>query len=218
MQLDRRNFLTSATTGLGAAWLAANWPAALSASAHARSAALSPKPPKFEFFSDEQAAEVAAIAARIIPSDDSPGATEAGAVYFIDRGLITIGPEAQPIYRDGLVEFQQDFKSMFPEIAKFSAASAAQQDQFLRSQDQPDAPARRRNRPANGAPSFFETIRAHTIAAFLVDPESEYAGNRSGVGWQLIGREPAHTFQSPFGFYDKNYPGWTAVPASEKSK
>jgi gluconate 2-dehydrogenase gamma chain len=218
MQVDRRNFLLSATTGLGAAWLAANWPAALSASAHARSAALSPNPPKFKFFAGEQAIEVAAIAARIIPSDDSPGATEAGAVYFIDRGVITIAPETQPIYRDGLIEFQQDFKAMFPDIPKFSAASAAQQDQFLRSQDQPDTPARRRNRPANSAPSFFETIRAHTIAAFLIDPESEYAGNRSGVGWQLIGREPAHTFQSPFGFYDKNYPGWSPAPATEKSK
>lgn len=218
MQLDRRNFLINATTSLGATWLAANWPAALSASAHARSAALSPNPPKFEFFTDDQATEVAAIAARIIPSDDSPGATEAGAVYFINRGLITIAPEAQPFYRDGLVEFHQDFKAMLPDIAKFSAASAAQQDQFLRSQDQPDAPARRRNRPAPGVPSFFETIRAHTIAAFLIDPESEYAANRSGVGWQLIGREPAHNFQSPFGFYDKNYPGWSPAPDAEKSK
>jgi gluconate 2-dehydrogenase gamma chain len=218
MQVDRRNFLISASTGLGTAWLAANWPAVLSASAHARSAALRPNPPKFEFLSDEQAIEVAAIAARIIPSDDSPGATEAGAVYFIDRGLIAIAPEAQPVYRDGLVEFHQDFEAMFPEIPKFSAASSAQQDQFLRSQDQPDPHGRRRNQPANGAPSFFETIRAHTIAAFLIDPESEYAGSRSGVGWQLIGREPAHTFQSPFGFYDKNYPGWTPGPANEKSK
>jgi len=218
MQLDRRNFLISATTGLGATWLAAGWPAALSVSAHARSAALSPTPPKFEFFTDDQATAVAAIAARVIPSDTSPGATEAGAVYFIDRGLITIAPEAQPIYRDGLVEFHQDFKAMFPEIPKFSATSAAQQDQFLRSLDRPDAPARRRNRPANGAPTFFETIRAHTIAAFLIDPESEYAANRSGVGWQLIGREPAHTFQSPFGFYDNNYPGWSPAPTSEKSK
>lgn len=217
MLVDRRNFLVHATTGLGTAWLATNWPAALAASAHARLAAASAAPPKFEFFTDEQAVEVAAIAARIIPSDDSPGATEAGAVYFIDRGLITISPEAQPIYRDGLQQFQTDIHEMFPGIAKFSAASLVQQDQSLQSQDNPSAP-RRRNRPAPGTPSFFETIRVHTIAAFLIDPESEYAGNRSGVGWQLIGREPGHGFQPPFGFYDKNYPGWSTAPAGEKAK
>jgi gluconate 2-dehydrogenase gamma chain len=218
MRLDRRNFLVSATTGLGTAWLSANWPAALAASAHARSTVVSGVPPKFEFFSHQQAIEVAAIAARIIPSDDSPGATEAGAVYFIDRGLITIAPEAQPIYRDGLVQFREDIHEMFPAAEKFYTASIAQQEQFLESQDNPAALARRRNRPAPGTPSFFETIRAHTIAAFLIDPESEYAGNRSGVGWQLLGREPAHAFQPPFGFYDKQYPGWSPSPAGEKTK
>jgi gluconate 2-dehydrogenase gamma chain len=218
MLVDRRSFLANAIVGFGAAWLSANWSAALAASAHARLAAASATPPKFEFFSEQQAIEVAAIAARIIPSDDSPGATEAGAVYFIDRGLITISPEAQPIYRDGLPQFQEELHEMFPGIEKFSAASTAQQDQFLQAQDNPSTPMRRRNRPVPGTPSFFEIVRVHTIAAFLIDPESEYAGNRSGVGWQLIGREPAHAFQPPFGFYDTNYPGWSAAPAGEKAK
>ncbi len=218
MLVDRRNFLAGAARGLGAAWISANWPGIMAASAHARSAAISEAPPKFEFFSERQAIEVAAIASRIIPSDGSPGATEAGAVYFIDRALITFAVDAQAIYRDGLVQFQEDIHEMFPGIDKFSAASIAQQDQFLHSQDNPNAPRSRRNRTAPGAPSFFETIRGHTIAAFLIDPESVYAGNRSGVGWQLIGRDPAHSFQAPFGYYDKDYPGWSPAPAGEKTK
>jgi hypothetical protein len=219
MHLDRRNFLISAGTGLGAAWLTANWPAALAAGAHARAAVASAAPPKFEFLTSEQAAEVAAICARILPSGDSPGATEAGAVYFIDRGLLAVFPEAQPVYRDGLAHLQTDFHAMFPAAGKFSAASPEQQDQFLRTQDLP-APTGRRRPVPTGTPTFFETIRAHTIAAFLIDPESEYAGNRSGVGWQVIGREPAHAFSSPFGFYDKDYPGWSPAPAvaAEKAK
>jgi gluconate 2-dehydrogenase gamma chain len=44
--------------------------------------------PGFEFFTPFQAAIVAAVAARLIPTDDNgPGATEAGVVYFIDRQL-----------------------------------------------------------------------------------------------------------------------------------
>jgi hypothetical protein len=215
MLVDRRNFIANAATGLGAAWISANWPAWLAASAHARSAAVSDAPPKFEFFSEQQAIEVTAIASRIIPSDGSPGATEAGAVYFIDRVLMTIAVDARAIYREGLVQFQEDIHEMFPGIDKFSAASIAQRDQFLQSQDNPSTPRSRRNRSAPGARPFFETIRGHTIAAFLIDPESEYAGNRGGVGWQLIDRDRAHAFQPPFGFYDKDYPGWNA---GEKAK
>jgi hypothetical protein len=28
----------------------------------------------------------------------------------------------------------------------------------------------------------------------------------------VIGREPAHSFQPPFGYYDKDYPGWQPAP------
>ncbi|HME13299.1 MAG TPA: gluconate 2-dehydrogenase subunit 3 family protein [Candidatus Acidoferrum sp.] len=218
MSMDRRGFLVSAGTGLGVAWLAANWPAAVSASEHAHAAATSGVPAKLEFLTAEEAAEVSAICARIIPTDETPGATEAGAVYFIDRVLTTVATDAQPVYRDGLPQFQEDFHAMFPNAGKFSAASIEQQDQFLHTLDDDKAPPRRRNRPGSGQPSFFETVRMHTIAAFLIDPESEYAGSRGGVGWQVIGREPGHSFQSPFGFYDKNYPGWRSSPSAQQAK
>jgi gluconate 2-dehydrogenase gamma chain len=219
MQFDRRGFLINAGGSLGLAWLTANWPAALAASAQARRAALAPTlaidAPKFKILSEAQAVEVIAITSRIIPSDDSPGAKEAGAVYFLDNCLATIAADQQPVYRDGLAKFQEDIHVMFPGVDKFSAASLEQQDQFLREVDVPPAAAGRGQRYSKGSSDFFETIRMHTVAAFLIDPESEYAGNRSGVGWKLIGREPGHSFQPPFGFYDKGYPGWT--PAKSKS-
>jgi gluconate 2-dehydrogenase gamma chain len=214
MEFDRRGFLINAGGSLGLAWLTANWPATLAASARARLAALATGPVKFNFLSEEQAVEVSAIASRIIPSDDSPGAKEAGAVYFIDNCLATIAAEQQPVYRNGLAEFQEDIRNMFPGIDKFSAASWQQQDEFLRAVDVPPEVTGRRQRYSKSSADFFETIRTHTVAAFLIDPESEYAGNHSGVGWKLIGREPAHSFQPPFGFYDKGYPGWKP----EKSK
>jgi hypothetical protein len=218
MQPDRRNFLISAGAGLGTAWLSVNWPAALAASAHARVASASDVLPKLEFFTAEQATEVAAISARIIPSGDTPGATEAGAVYFIDRALRSFAADTQSIYSEGLAAFQEDFHTAFPSAGKFSAASAEQQDQFLHAQDSPTPTVGRRRSAPAGTPTFFETIRTHTIAAFLIDPESEHAGNRSGVGWQVIGRESAHSFQSPFGFYDKNYRGWSSASSAEKAK
>jgi gluconate 2-dehydrogenase subunit 3-like protein len=214
MQFDRRGFLINAGGSLGLAWLTANWPAALAASAQARSAALAVDPPKFKFLSQDQAVEVTAVTSRIIPSNDSPGAKEAGTVYFIDNCLATIAADQQPVYRDGLAKFQEDIRNMFPGIDKFSAASVEQQDKFLHEVEVIPDVTGRRQRYSKHSSDFFETIRTHTVAAFLIDPESEYAGNRSGVGWKSIGREPAHSFQPPFGFYDKGYPGWKP----EKSK
>src|SRR5437879_13922755 len=103
---DRRAFLSKSAAGLSAAWLTAQWPAMVSAAVHAHAAVAAPVPAKFDFFTPEEAAEVEAVASRIIPSDETPGAKEAGVVYFIDRALATFASDAQKTYREGLPEFQ----------------------------------------------------------------------------------------------------------------
>ena len=205
-ELNRRNFLQRAGTGLSAAWVTANWPGLLSAATHAHHAAKAATPPKFEFFTPEEAAEIEAITARIIPTDDTPGAREAGVVYFIDRSLVTFADYAQKTYREGLPELQERVTELFPGSAKFSGLAVEQQDAVLGSFDE-NAPATRRGfRARPGAQNFFETVRLHTIQGFLIDPE--FGGNHDGVGWKVIGREREHMFQPPFGYYDKDYPGW----------
>jgi gluconate 2-dehydrogenase gamma chain len=88
-ELSRRSFLTRAGNAVSAVWLSAHWPAIVAAAEHAHRAAKSSAPQKFQFFTPEEAAEIDAITARIIPSDETPGAREAGVVYFIDRALTT---------------------------------------------------------------------------------------------------------------------------------
>src|SRR6266849_3810561 len=205
-ELNRRNFLLRAGTGLSAVWVTANWPALLSAATHAHQAAKAALPPKFEFFTPEEAAEIEAITARFIPTDDFPGAREAGVVYFIDRGLATFGAEDQKTYREGLPELQARVGEVFRGVSKFSGLAAEQQDEVLRSFDD-RAPARRRAvRARAGAQNFFDTLRQHTIAGFLIDPD--FGGNHDGVGWKVIGREREHVFEAPFGYYDEDYAGW----------
>jgi gluconate 2-dehydrogenase gamma chain len=213
-ELNRRNFLLRTGTGLSAAWITANWPALLSAATHAHNAAKAATPPKFEFFTPEEAVEVEAITARIIPSDDTPGAREAGVVYFIDRALTTFAADDQKTYRAGLPELQARVKE-FPNALKFSGLTAEQQDAVLHSFDEGGPTTRRAMRTRSGAQDFFETIRVHAIQGFLIDPE--FGGNRDGVGWKLIGRAREHMFQSPFGYYDKDYPGWQST-AKEADK
>jgi gluconate 2-dehydrogenase gamma chain len=213
--LSRRHFLSHGIMGLSSAWLAAHWPAVVAAADHARRAVQSATPPQFEFFSPEQATEIVAISARIVPTDDMPGAREAGVVYFIDCALMTFASEDQKIYKAGLPDLQSRVRELFPVVEKFSSATSEQQDEILLSLDQHAAAPPRPFRPRPDAQTFFETLRQHTIAGFLIDPDT--GGNRDGVGWKVIGREREHMFQPPFGYYDKDYPGWQP-PAKDADK
>src|ERR1700687_3464606 len=133
--LSRRNFLTRGSAAVSAVWLSAHWPAIGAAAEHAHQAAKSSAPPKFQFFTPEEAAEIDAIAARIIPSDETPGAREAGVVYFIARALTTFAVEDQKTYREGLPSLQARLRERFPKVDKFSSATPEQQDQVLHTFD-----------------------------------------------------------------------------------
>lgn len=213
--LSRRNFLLQAGTGVSAVWLNANWPALLSAAKHARAAAQSAAP-KLEFFTPEQAIEIDAITSRIIPTDETPGAHEAGVVYFIDHALTTFAVDDQKKYRDGLPELQARTHEIFPALEKFSAGSSEQQDEILHSFDDHAQADRRPYRPRAAAQNFFETLLPHTLIAFLLDPDA--GGDPKGFGWKLIGRDREHMFQPPFGYYDKDYPGWQPVSGAADKK
>jgi len=215
-ELSRRRFLSQAGIGVGAAWVSAHWPEMVSAATHAHQAVQSGTAYKFEFFTPSEATEIDALSARIIPTDDTPGAREAGVLYFIDRALVTFASGDQQKYRDGLPELQTQVREKFPGVEKFSAATVEQQDELLRAMEPQDekAPPRRR---VNSVQTFLEALRVQTIAGFLIDPEAGL-GNRGGVGWKLIGREPEHSFQPPFGYYDKDYPGWQPAPKMADKK
>src|ERR1700694_177360 len=157
--LSRRRFLSQIGTGVSAAWVSAHWPQMLSAATRARQVAQSGTAYKFEFLTVEEAAEVDAIASRIIPSDDTPGAREAGVIYFIDRALMTFASGDQQKYKEGLPELQSVVREMFPDVVRFSGAAPDQQDEVLRSmyhQNQSIVKATRRGR---SAATFFEAVR-----------------------------------------------------------
>jgi gluconate 2-dehydrogenase gamma chain len=177
MIINRRDWIFAS---LGAA----AWPLIASAQEHAL-LAQSTSVTHFESFDAATANDISAIAAQIIPSDDGPGATEAGAVYFIDRALQTFASDQQVAYRAGLADLKARREKMFPGSASFAGLSKAQQFQLLKSIEKTD---------------FFDLLRTHTILAWLGPPE--YGGNRNHVGWKYIGFDDAGAFDPPFGYYD----------------
>lgn len=182
----------------------------MAAAQHAHNVASAKTAAKFEVLTAEQARQVEAIAAQIIPTDDQPGAREAGVVYFIDRALKTFDSNSVPVYERGLEKLNQLTRSKCPDARTFADATDGQQQALLaelesehvRGEDE------RRLGPENSG-EFFQTIRLHTVLGFLVDPSA--GGNRDYIGWKVVGRDPSESFSAPFGYYDKNYPGWAAA-------
>jgi len=185
---SRRQFLLGSVSGLSSAWLALRWPAILAAQEHAQHAAASGQPAQFQFFSPEEAVEIEAVAAQVIPSDDAPGAREAQVIYFIDHVLATFDRDKQPAYTQGLKDLRHRTQELFSSANRFSSLTPAQQIQLLSAIEKTD---------------FFELVRLHTIMGYLSRPE--YSGNHNQAGWKLIGFEDQMTYDPPFGYYDSEY-------------
>ena len=151
---------------------------------------------KITFLGAADAADIEAVAAQIIPTDDTPGAREVGVIYFIDRALGTFLSQLAGEYRAGLAEFQAACRAAHPGSAAFASLSAEQQIAFLKTVDRTP---------------FFETTRILTLFGMFTAPS--YGGNRDGLGWTLIGFEDQHAFVPPFGYYDRDYPGFVIEPA-----
>src|SRR5262245_2244310 len=182
-QYSRRDFV--ATVGsVGAVWLLSDIAERSEAMAHAAHQVTQAQP-TLQFFTREQAAEVEAIASRIIPADDMPGAREAGVVYFIDRGLVTFAKDQQEFFKEGLAKLAKDVGRKFADKTRLSELTPAQQDVVLKSIEKSP---------------FFGAVRFSTIAGMFSLPE--YGGNRDFAGWKLLGQVEAMEFQPPFSWYD----------------
>jgi gluconate 2-dehydrogenase gamma chain len=185
---SRRAFLVdsvSGMTGLSTVWLLSNYSDILEAEEYAQAAAKWSPTPRLAFFTEEQAADIDAMASQIIPTDDTPGAHEARVIFFIDRALVTFERNARPVYIQGLKDLQAKTKEMFPSATKFSALTGPQQIQVL---------------TAIEKSPFFNTVRNHTVIGFFANPI--HGGNQNKVGFKLIGFDDSLEFKPPFGYYD----------------
>jgi gluconate 2-dehydrogenase gamma chain len=124
-----------------------------------------------------EAETVRAIIARLIPADENgPGALEARADRYIDRGLAGALKSSRATYTSGLAAVNTQSQSM--KGAAFTRLSPADQDAVLTSVQQTSA-------------QFFNLIRTHTIQGTFSDPF--YGGNANFIGWDLIGYPGART-------------------------
>jgi gluconate 2-dehydrogenase gamma chain len=180
--LSRRSLLQAIVAAIGAATLPFGWAETAGAADNA-----------FSLLSAAEAADIDAIVAQIIPTTETPGAREAGVVHFIDRALGTVLSHLAADYRAQLAEFQAACRTEHPGAASFASLASDQQIAYLKMIDRTQ---------------FFQATHFLTLLGMFTMPA--YGGNRDGVGWKLIGFQDAHAFQPPFGYYDRDYPGYVA--------
>ena len=141
----------------------------------------------FGTLSQDEATELEAIAARILPTDETPGAREAGVIYFMDNVLGEERGEALPAVRKGLSDLQAVASARFGNSI-LGNLSDANLDTLLGEIEES---------------SFFATVRYLTIAGMFAAPV--HGGNQDEIGWRLIGFEDTHAWAPPYGHYDAEY-------------
>ncbi len=180
--ISRRHFMQGSGAVAGGTLIRLGMPAAMAAAQAACTAR--DEGAVFETLTEDEARELDAIAARILPTTHTPGARDAGVIYFIDTVLGKQLAGMLDRVRSGLVEFQAGLAGP----TRFSALDESAQDAYLAE--------RERSR-------FFGTMRMLTLIGFLA--MERYGGNRDSVGWKLIGFEGHGAAQPPFGYYDAQY-------------
>jgi gluconate 2-dehydrogenase gamma chain len=128
-----------------------------------------------------EARDFAAIAARILPTTDTPGANEAGVIYFIDRAF-----SAEMNAQLGFAREQLSQVNIEIGEGRFADLDENAQDELLHGMQ---------------SSPLFNMMWAMTIFGFFAMPK--HGGNRNKIGWDLVGFDGDHgAWTYPFGYYD----------------
>ena len=158
--LQRREILRI----MGAAAIASHFPGFSRwafAEAHAHAAGDAPRPAVYtpQFFTASEFAVITRLTELIIPSDETPGAREAGVSEFIDF-MVAHDPQQQPRLRAGLqwldARSRAQYSHPFPELAE------AEQIALL----EPLAYEARHQKGDEAGQDFFREIRELTAMGF----------------------------------------------------
>jgi gluconate 2-dehydrogenase gamma chain len=87
------------------------------------------QPPRWRFLTDAEASLLDAMCAQIIPTDQDPGAREAGCVTFIDRQLVGPHQRFADRYRAGLTSLVATCQTLHKKT--FEELSSAEQIKLL---------------------------------------------------------------------------------------
>ena len=122
-----------------------------------------------------------AIAEQIVPSDQDPGARDAGAVHYIDNVLAGEQSEKLPLYDAGLEGVDQT--SQLVHDRNFAQLSFDQQTDILKSLEQ--GTAQGEIWCSFSSQDFFAMVWGHILEGFYGPPAD--GGNKGFASWKMVG-------------------------------
>jgi gluconate 2-dehydrogenase gamma chain len=164
-KLNRRDFITSASLAFGSVLL---FPSCLKQ-----------KNP-FRFFTPEEALCIIALCEQIIPKDESPGATDAGVIYYIDRQLSGVFYYDQEIYRESIKKLQVYCTGKFGKT--FETLTTEDQIKIMKilESNQLNETEWTGTKPND----FFDLICSHTMQGFYGSPI--HGGNKDYMSFEML--------------------------------
>lgn len=127
-------------------------------------------------FTEHERLIVCAIAERIFPTTDSPGAVEIGALDYVETALAGDYAAQAPLYRQGVRAVDRYARARFEKV--FLRLTDAEKDAVLRDFEA-GVPVFFKQ-----AAEFFETLRYHVLEGVFCEPQ--YGGNKDMIGWRLV--------------------------------
>lgn len=172
--LTRRTVVKLAAAGIVGAGFGAGGSALLT---HAGNST----PPKYRFFTEAEASLVIELCEQIIPRDDTPGATDAGVIHYIDRQVSTRLARHQQAYREGLEAFARACEVVHK--APFGKLPVDAKIAFMKRVEVGKAPEWSAKSVQQQA--FFRMLVDHTMQGFYGSPK--HGGNRDYVSYRMLG-------------------------------
>lgn len=163
--LNRRDFIKSTSLAFGSVLL---FPSCL----NQKSA--------YRFFTPEEALCIIAFCEQIIPRDESPGATDAGVIYYIDRQLSGVFHYDQETYRNGIKNLQAHCTNKYGKVFEKLLFEKQTKLLILMESNQMDETDWPKGKPSD----FFNLVHSHTMQGFYGSPI--HGGNKNYMSFEML--------------------------------
>lgn len=134
----------------------------------------------YYFFTPDEANCVIAICEQLIPKDQSPGATDAGVIHYIDRQLTEVFHDHQDTYRKGIRNLQAYCKAKYAQPFELIKSEDQVNVLTMLENDQLTTDEWDQSKPSD----FFNLVLSHTMQGFYGSPI--HGGNKDYMSFEML--------------------------------